>query len=388
MLSLVLLKQVHATPFQIAVLTMALPCVSILSFYWSSILKAHPTWQRSNLILATVLAPFLYFFSCFFESPTFFIVASCCFMLFWRGGNPALMEIIKASCSEEDRAKLYSTLYRWSFAINIIFSPLIGYFLKTYPEWWTVLFCVLGLLYALSAAIYYRIPGKWQTSVCIPIPQGSWSERIIDPWRVSFDLLSKKKLFRYYQIGFFLGGFGLMITRPSVDMILASLPLSYMDLALACSALKSGAILLSAHLWASSLQKKRILCTSGYVLVGFLLFYLLIGSTFCFPSSIFFAYVIYGFAQSGSHLVWNLSGTLVADKESSTPYSSVNVLAVGVRGLIAPMLGAFTAKYLGLYSTLVIGSFITLVGIFYFRSKAQECERKTIRASVFVTEEP
>ena len=372
MLSLLLLKQLHATPFQIALLTMALPAVSIFSFYWSSILQAHPRWQRSNLILATSLAPFFYYFSSLSDKPTIFIFASCSFMLFWRGGNPALMEILKAKFSKEERGTLYSNLYKFGFLCEIILGPLLGLYMDWKPEWWKALFFCSGVLYGLSALVYSRLPGNWQKEVTIPKQTGSLLEQLIAPWKNSWSLLAKKREFRFFQIGFFLGGFGLMVSRPSVDIIVAGLSLSYIQLFLCRSVVKAMAILLSAKLWAEVLYKNRILYTSGLVLIGFCLFYLFLVSTWSFPEALFLAYFVYGLAQSGSHLVWNLSGTLVAEKESSTPYSSVNVLAVGLRGVIAPLLGAFFAKYIGLYPTLFIGGAITLVGAIYFQKRAAE----------------
>lgn len=375
MLPLFLLKQLDATPWHIAFLTMALPAVSIFSFYWASILKEHPKWQRSNLILATLLAPLLYCFSIFCSYTHYFIVASCFFMLFWRGGNPALMEILRMQFSKEERSHLYSTLYKIGFAIEMVFGSLIGVFLSWHPEWWKALFFVFGLLYACSIFFYKKIPGNWQESVSLPRPSGSLWERLITPWTSSFTLLRKKQQFRFFQIGFFLGGFGLMITRPSIEMVVAGLSLSYMQLFLCRTVLKALGILLSAKLWSQVLCRRKVLLTSYAVLACFLLFYLLMGCTSSFPEMLFAAYFFYGFAQSGSHLVWNLSGTLVAEKESSTPYSAVNVLAVGVRGIVAPLLGACTAKYLGLYETLYIGGIFILFGALYFRTKAKEEER-------------
>lgn len=372
MLSLLLLKQLHAAPLHIALLTMALPAVSILSFYWTSILKEHPQWQRSNLILATILAPLFYFFSFFSGRIPYFILASCFFMLFWRGGNPALMEILRAKFSEEERSHLYSNLYKMSFGIEIVLGPLMGCLLDWRPEWWKGLLSCCGLLYAASILFYHKIPGRWQTGVYIPLPEGSLVGKIVTPWIASWDLLKKKRSFRFFQIGFFLGGFGLMISRPSVDILVAGLNISYRELFVCRTVLKALGILAAAKMWSRVLCQQKILFTSFCVLSCFSLFYLLMSMTYTFPSILFFAYFLYGLAQSGSHLVWNLSGTLFSEGESSTPYSSVNVLTVGVRGIIAPLLGACFAKYVGLYPALLLGGALVFLGALYFRKRALE----------------
>ncbi|MBS0655610.1 MAG: hypothetical protein JSR46_07530, partial [Verrucomicrobia bacterium] len=66
------------------------------------------------------------------------------------------------------------------------------------------------------------------------------------------------------------------------------------------------------------------------------------------------AYFSYGIASAGSHLLWHMSGPLFAHSENSSQFSRVNVMMVGIRGLIAPPLGALICYLFGPLSAFVV----------------------------------
>jgi hypothetical protein len=77
------------------------------------------------------------------------------------------------------------------------------------------------------------------------------------------------------------------------------------------------------------------------------------------------AYLIFGIAQGGSHLIWHLSGPIFSEAEESSRYSGVNVLMVGIRGLIAPILGGILNYLFGADFVFVLGGLCCLGGFFY-----------------------
>jgi len=109
---------------------------------------------------------------------------------------------------------------------------------------------------------------------------------------------------------------------------------------------------------------------TGLVLFGFALFPLFILLAPMFHGWLYLAYIIYGIAQAGSHLIWHLSGPMFADHEDSSTYSGVNIVMVGVRGVIAPPLGALLSASLGIYYPLVTSIVLSLIGISFLYYKA------------------
>ena len=59
--------------------------------------------------------------------------------------------------------------------------------------------------------------------------------------------------------------------------------------------------------------------------------------------------------QAGSEMSWNLSGPIFADREDSSPYSALNVITVGIRGCVVPLLGTFLCSAMGPSAVFFIG---------------------------------
>ena len=79
--------------------------------------------------------------------------------------------------------------------------------------------------------------------------------------------------------------------------------------------------------------------------------------------------LFYGITQGGSHLIWHLSGSFFAGKDNSAQFSTVNVLTVGIRGVIAPLTGCILCKLLGPITVLLLGSICCFYGFFVMTKK-------------------
>ena len=103
-LPFLLYKDLGASAFQISLLMMLKPVVTILSFYWSAGLKGHQL--KRNVIGAGFLmrAPFL--LCPWIDSPWFIVGAAVNYMFFFRAGAPAWMEILK--CNLPKCGRLFS----------------------------------------------------------------------------------------------------------------------------------------------------------------------------------------------------------------------------------------------------------------------------------------
>ncbi len=81
------------------------------------------------------------------------------------------------------------------------------------------------------------------------------------------------------------------------------------------------------------------------------------------------AYILYGLAQSGSHMLWHLSGPIFAKNEDSSKFSGINIVMVGLRGLVAPMLGGLIYTVAGWQVGLGVGTLLCLFGSWYMLFK-------------------
>lgn len=361
MMAIFLTKQLGASPFEIALLTMLKPIVSLFSFYWGSFLLTRKHHLKTNLLLASSLAVTPFLLSPFMSHVWFFIAAGAMYALFSKATIPALMELLRINCGNE-KEKSFSRASIFAYIVGVSSALFFGVLLDYRPEWWTILFFLAALLALFATYVLSKMPYEEEEYVPQKI---DIKESLVHPWKATVALLRERKDFLHFQTGFFLAGFGLMFAMPAIPGFLTKIGLSYTELFLSLSVLKGLGFIATSSLWARYLTKENIVAFSTTVFVGFSLFLVSLLLAYFDRNWVFAAYLFYGIAQAGSHLVWHLSGSVFSGKEASFQYSSVNVLAVGVRGCIAPLLGGIIAQFLAYELSLVLGALISFCGAYY-----------------------
>lgn len=360
MLDVMLSAHFGASALQISILTTLRPVLAVCAFYWGSLLLYRPELLRFSLLAATALATIFFLFAPWADSIWYFIAAESCFVLFWRAANPAQMEVLKINFDKGVREKVFSQALSVSHASGMVIGPLLGIFLKINPDIWKELFCVGAIFYGASAWVksYFYIP---KTTLPPARTITGFKEAIITPWKDSWKLLKSNKLFAQFQLGFFIAGSGLMFAKPSIPGFLTSMNLSFLEIFSLFTLLEGLGFILTAGFWAKYLQKVGIHKTACLIVTCFSLQPLLLIMPVNTVVFVFLAYFFYGAAQSGSRLVWHLSGPLLCGNESSSQYTSVNILAIGVRGCFVPLLGAGFAGGFGPQACIAV-SFLCMVG--------------------------
>ena len=65
----------------------------------------------------------------------------------------------------------------------------------------------------------------------------------------------------------------------------------------------------------------------------------------------------------GKPLIWNLPGTIFSQDQNSTAFTTVNVLMIGLRGAIGPLLGSILCNLLGPMPVFILGALIAFSGV-------------------------
>ena len=371
MLGILITKQLDASPFQVAVLTMLKPMVSVLSFYWGSFLQQKRTHLRANLLIATSFAVLPFAFAPLVDHAWFFVAAGAIYSLFSRAAIPARMELLKINVPTEERERLFSNASCLAYAVGVVASVSFGVLLDLRPDWWTQLVCAASLVSLFSVAALASIPDGGAEACRRPI-DASVKEILLHPWAAALRLLDSRPDFLHFQIGFFLAGLGLMVAMPAIPAFLTNLNVSYTELFFSLGVLKGLGFLLTSNLWAKAIRRFPISLVSKMVFFFFSLFLVCLLLSGFTPMFVLVAYGIYGIAQAGSHLVWNLSGPIFAGSETSFQYSSVNILAIGIRGMIGPLIGGLIAQFLSPQIAIATGCLIGLSAAWYMASLRTE----------------
>ena len=372
LLAFILRKDLGASTFQLTVFVTLRPVISFFSFYWSSSLTRQKEKLLSNLTWAWVLGRVPFVFFPLFHSVWYLIFASALYQLFYRAATPALIEILKVNMEKKRREKLYSLTFLLCFAESIFLGLFVGKFLDAYPFAWKILFVISSLLSISSLFFQKKIP----LPSLLPdknMPPKAQS-KLIQPWKDCIYLMRRYPDFATFQWGFMIGGFGLMLIAPALAIYYAeTLSLSHGTITIARYIWMGLGVLISTFFWKRGIEKFKINQLTLLILVGFGFFPLFL--LFAKKSLIFLnlAFFLYGVAQAGSHLLWNLSGTLFAsEEESSSKYTGTNVLLVGIRGLVGPALGGLLITALNPSIVLAFGALICFLGSVYIHQSSSK----------------
>jgi hypothetical protein len=364
-LPFIIRKDLGASLVQLSILASLRPVLSIFSFYWSANLTKQRHLLRSNLIGAWLLARLPFLFIPIINDAWYIIFCCAIYELLNRSGNPALIELLKVNLQKDPRERIYNLCFVLSFLESILLGFMITALLNKSVFPWQVLFGIAALISLSSVFAQMQVPLP-PTATVVPVLRQKFSEKLITPWKDAFALLKLKPDFFRFQCGFMFGGIGLMLASPSLSLFCVDLlRLSHSEITLGRSVLMGVGVTVSSYFWKQMISKHRTEQVLRNVLVGFSLYLCclyLAGVQLLF---FYIAFILYGLAQAGSHLLWNLSGTLFAGNDDSSQYSRVNVLMVGLRGSTTPALGGVLCSYIGPGPVILLGSTICLGGAFY-----------------------
>lgn len=162
-----------------------------------------------------------------------------------------------------------------------------------------------------------------------------------------------------------IGGSALMFIGPALTIFYAdSLNISHKSFTQARYIFMSIGILCSTPFWKKALKQITLNQLMPYVSLIFGLFPLVVIFSYFHTPIINSAFMLYGIAQAGSHLVWNLSASVFSKDQDSAPYTALNILMQGVRGLFAPVLGGIFTHLFGPVVVLILGSLMAFYGVY------------------------
>ncbi len=378
LLPFILRKDLNATLLQLSIFAAIRPVLSVFSFYWSSYISNRREKLRANLIGAWLLARLPFLLLPLIDNVWFLLLAAGCYQLFSRAGNPALIEILKLNIPKTPREKAFSFYYVLSFIESVALGLTIADVLDGSGGYWKMLFFFASLIGLSSILFQLRVPIppedlRGEELEEKPVARPS----LVQPWKECFALLRARPDFAHFQWGFMIGGFGLMLITPALALFYADvLSLSHADISIARFVLMGVGVALSSFLWRRGIEKIEMHRLTSWILIGFALFPLALMCAIYSKSFVYLAFFIYGIAQAGSHLLWNLSGTLFAGEKESSLFSTTNILMIGLRGAAGPLLGGLLCNLFGPLPMLALGVAISLFGSWYMLAR-NSAEKRT-----------
>lgn len=351
-------KEFGSSLFQISLFITLRPVLSIFSFYWSAYLKGGKSQIVLNCVSACALAYFPFLFFPWVDQFWFLLLASAMYQLFSKAAIPSLIEVLKRKLPKGSREQIFSLFYLLCFVESGVLGMWFGGMLDAHTIDWKMLFCFAACL-GLTSLLFFSF-------LKVP-PLQSVEEKssisFIQPWRESFQLIRQNRDFASFQGVFMVGGSALMLMLPAISSYYAdTLRLSYTNITTARFLFMAIGVGLSSFLWTKGLSQIPLLKLTVGVLFGFGLFPVALLMAQIDLWFLYLAFFIYGIAQAGSHLIWNLSGTFFAADGDSSPYTRANLLMHALRGAIMPLIGGLLCDLFGSVSVLCLGALLCLYG--------------------------
>ncbi len=369
-LPFILVQELGATTEQVAVMVSLRPVVSLLSIYFSSAIANRTDRIKKNIIYLTLLAHLPILFFPFATNTWYFIAASAFFISCEKGAKPAWMELLKINLKSDERQKLFSWVATCSYSFGMLAPWIFGIPMDQVPGLWRWLFVGTSLL--SMSALLAQIKIKVDISEVPKIEKISRVQAFLKPWIEAKRLLATDPLFRLFQWGFFFGGAGLMLMKSAIPhFIMRELGFSYTELSFAVALYTALGYATTSPFWAKWMRKENLFQVVGLVTLIMAIFPLCILGGKIHIYMIYLAYALYGIMQAGSEISWHLSGPLFARQGDSSTYTSVNVLLVGVRGLIFPSIGTLLLSSFMPITPLLVGSLLCLIGTYLMLSQRQ-----------------
>jgi len=365
MVPFILYKDLEATPIQLAIVIALKPLSSLFSTYWSSLTGGKRSRLLSNVIWGNLLRLFPFLLLPLFANSWALIAAFGFQMMLARGAQPAWMEILKLNIPAVSRERVFSYGSVAGYVGDAVFPFIIGPLMDSYFHAWRWLFPITALLALAGILLQMRIPLRpdEKSSAAAALP--SIKEHVARPWKAAWNLILTRPDFAKFQIGFMLGGAGVMIMQPALPIFFVDkLRLSYMELSIAISLCKGIGFAATSPFWARWIHRIDIYRFNAAVTLLAALFPLCLFFSQLQHFWLFFAYIAYGVMQAGSNLSWNMSGPIFSREEDSSLFTSVNVAAVGIRGCFVPLLGSLLSSLWGASWALTAGALLCLLATY------------------------
>ncbi len=381
MLKFILCKDLHATEFQVTTFIALAPLVSVFSVYWSSEINKRRDRLLSNVVLANILKHLPFLFFPFVNDPWFFVFAAATFTMFHRSSSPAWMEILKLNLPKHSREQIFAYGTTIAFLGDGFCCFLLGFLLDKYDESWRWIFPITAIISTLSVYFQLRIPIELTENRPVD-EKKSFKTKALAPWKNAWEMMKSRPDFVNFQIGFMiLGGGGLMIMQPALPtFFMETLNLSYMELSIVLTFCKGIGCAFTSSTFARWINKMDIYFYSSIVTVIGCLFSLCLVAAKFHLIWLYAAYGIYGIMQAGSELGWNMSGPIFSKDEESSVYTSCNVLLVGLRGAIFPIIGGAFTVIFNPSAVILFGGFLCLLATFKLLSDSKKVNAESIIA--------
>ena len=326
-------KNMDAGPFEVTIITMAPGAVLLISLFLAGFMERG---TRAHLFLWPAILgrlPLLLLF--FFASPWMFIALLVLQSFALMPITAALNSVVRSNYADHSRGRLYGRASQFGHLASGLFVLGFGILLDDSPTAYRYVYPLVAIFGVVSCVLFMRMPQR-------PNSNDTVTAAKTDPF-YAIRVLRGDRLFRLYQLGFFVYGLAFMISVTAKPLFAANtLQLSNKEM-LGARALSSLMLVLFTPLMGRLLDRVN---PAGLASICYPILAVTTGLLFTVNSG--WAYLlcegVFAFGMAGVFIAWNLGPVTLAEEGTAARYMGVHVALVGIRAIIGHPVGGYIAS--------------------------------------------
>lgn len=284
---------------------------------------------------------------------------------------PAQNSILQENIRPHRRGEVYGRGAMVQHLTAAATSLAVGAVLQGDPDLFRWVYPVLGVLGFGFPLILSRLPRPAGTETpAIEPPAKVAHDRVattvIEPFREMRDVFRRDPAFAWYETNFSIYGVAFIMLAPVVPLYFTEAwRLDYQDISLSRVLIGSLGIALlgpAAGRLMDHIKPARLCALSfGWMtLFPLLLAFGVVLLPLTPAAAAYLAFAIYGVGMAGVNLGWNVGSIAFAPPGKGAHYQGIHVAMVGVRGILAPILGYALLRWLGYREVFLMAALLFL----------------------------
>lgn len=321
-------KTLKASALELSVITMAPLAGSLLSILWANAMEGRR--KMPFVFWSWIASRSLFFLAVFATNSLLFVAMFAVYCLVISVNSPAYSAILKEIYPDGDRGRIMGYARVCTVSVMIAMTAIAGPLLHAVSYRWVFPFAAL---FGLAAACTFRrIPAKEAT--------GDRNTPVPEFFLRSVAILREDRGFAWFCAGIFVSGWGNLMALPV--FVLYQVDVLHVNevWASAYSVVVQLVAMVGYVYWGSYIDRK----TPNKAVAANVLIWTIVPLAYCFATSAWMllpVMVLNGIVNSGLELAY-LNGIYQhAPDDRITHYQAVFSSLGGLRGIMAPLLGAY-----------------------------------------------
>ncbi|MCF7920260.1 MAG: MFS transporter [Candidatus Cloacimonetes bacterium] len=375
-------KALSALDWQVTMLVMIWPLSNLVSIWWGKLMERSSNIARYYYILG-ICGRLILIFMFWVKNWWGYMLIMIFVFSFNSMQSPAQSTLFRYGFGIEKRGRLFGIATSLENAVMIIFASLAGYLMDIREEWFRHIFALVAVFGLLSAVFFANSKiSKPPVKNLKPLKP---KEFFLSPIQRSWEVLRDNRLFRTFEINYFIYGLAFMMILPVIPKFMVdTIGMNYSQMFISKSVIARLGLLFLAPLAGKlhDLYNPGKFSSIAYFVIAFyplILFFASFNPGWEYAAYfVMLAFLFNGIAMAGINVSWNIGSIYFAGPDEAPMFQSVHVTLTGVRAIFGPLIGFVVMKMFNYQAVLVLSTLVFLFAARQSLKLGKVIERKEI----------